>query len=252
MPGKVNLLLVEDNPMVREMLRQGLDPLCSVTTIPEGADALLKAIESPPDLIVSDYTLPGLDGRQLVEKLKSRPGTSKIPVIVLASRTDITEKLKMLQDSVEDFIEKPFFTKEAIKRIKRVIDRITLEKMAKEAPQEGVLRGSLAQMNIMDLFQSLEMGHKTCLLTLNNNGQSCKMYFNDGQVNHAVFGNNEVLGDDAVYKTMGWSDGSFAIDFNQSSPEQTTTKSTQGLLMEGLRLLDESNRGAEEENVLDS
>ena len=250
MPGKVNLLLVEDNPMVCEMLRQGLDPLCSVSTISEGADALLKAIESPPDLIVSDYTLPGLDGRQLVEKLKSRPNTSRIPIILLASRSDITEKLKMIQDSVEDFIEKPFFTKDAIKRIKRLVDRITLEKMAKEAPQEGVLRGSLAQMNIMDLFQSLEMGHKTCLLTLSNNGQSCKMYFSDGQVNHAIFG--DLKGDEAVYKTMGWNDGSFSIDFNQSSPEQTTTKSTQGLLMEGLRLLDESNRGSEEENVLDA
>jgi len=236
--------------MVREMLRHGLDPICAVSAISDGTDALLKAIESPPDLIVSDYTLPGLDGRQLVEKLKSRPNTSKIPIILLASRSDITEKLKMIQDSVEDFIEKPFFTKDALKRIKRLIDRITLEKMAKEAPAEGVLRGSLAQMNIMDLFQSLEMGHKTCLLTLTNNGQSCKMYFNDGQVNHAIFG--DVKGDEAVYKTMGWMDGSFSIDFNQSSPEQTTTKSTQGLLMEGLRLLDESNRGSEEENVLDA
>jgi CheY-like chemotaxis protein len=251
MASKVNLLLVEDNPMVRDMLRQGLDPLCTVTTVADGTDALLKAIEAPPDLIVTDYTLPGMDGRQLVEKLKSRGNTAKIPIILTASRSDVTEKLKMIQDSVEDFIEKPFFTKDAIKRIKRVIDRITLEKMAKEAPAEGVLRGSLAQMNIMDLFQSLEMGHKTCMLTLSNKGQSCKMYFNDGQVSHALFGNGELKGDEAVYKTMGWTDGSFSIDFNQSSPEQTTTRSTQGLLMEGLRLLDESNRGAEE-NVLDS
>lgn len=252
MAAKVNVLLVEDNPMVRQMLRQGLDPLCALTPVADGTDALLKAIEAPPDLIVSDYTLPGLDGRQLVEKLKSRANTAKIPVIIIASRADITEKLKMLQDSVEDFIEKPFFTGEAIKRIKRMIDRITLEKMAKEAPGESVLRGSLAQMNIMDLFQSLEMGHKTCLLTLSNNGQSCKMYFNDGQVNHAVFNNGEAKGDDAVYKTMGWTEGTFSIDFTQSSSEQTTTRSTQGLLMEGLRLLDESNRGAEEENVLDA
>ena len=95
------------------------------------------------------------------------------------------------------------------------------------------------------------MGHKTCSLTLKNGSETCKMFFSDGQVNHAVFGNGEVKGDDAVYKTMGWMDGSFAIDFTQSSNEQTPTKSTQGLLMEGLRLLDESNRGAEE-NVLDS
>jgi CheY-like chemotaxis protein len=251
MASKVKLLLVEDNPIVREMLRQGLEPHAAVTPMGEGADALLKAIEAPPDLIVADYTLPGLDGRQLVEKLKSRANTAKIPIILTASRSDINEKLKMLQDSVEDFVEKPYFIKDAVKRIKKVIDKITLEKMAREAPGESVLRGSLAQMNIMDLFQSLEMGHKTCLLTLTNNGQSCKMYFADGQVNHAVFGNGELKGDEAVYKTMAWNDGNFAIDFSQSSNEQTTTRSTQGLLMEGLRLLDEANRGAEE-NVLDS
>ncbi|HUR36704.1 MAG TPA: DUF4388 domain-containing protein, partial [Terriglobales bacterium] len=57
-------------------------------------------------------------------------------------------------------------------------------------------------------------------------------------------------GDEAVYKVMSWLDGTFSIDFTGSSKEQTTTRSTQGLLMEGLRLLDEANRGAEE-NVLE-
>ncbi len=249
MPASVSILLVDDNSMVLEMLRGALAPIATVTTVTDGADALLRVVETPPDLIIADYTIPGLDGRQLVEKLKSRTSTAKIPVIIVASKADITEKLKMLTDQVEDFIEKPFFLKETVSRIKKVVDKITLEKMAREAPGEGVLRGSLAQMNIMDLFQSLEMGHKTCSLTLTNNGQKCEMFFNDGQINHAIFGN--LVGDDAVYKTMSWTDGSFAINFTQSSPKQTTTRSTQGLLMEGLRLLDESNRDAEE-NVLDS
>jgi CheY-like chemotaxis protein len=249
MPASVSILLVDDNSMVLEMLRSALAPIATVTTATDGADALLRVVEMPPDLIIADYTIPGLDGRQLVEKLKSRTSTAKIPVIIVASKADITEKLKMLTDQVEDFIEKPFFLKETVTRIKKVVDKITLEKMAREAPGEGVLRGSLAQMNIMDLFQSLEMGHKTCSLTLTNNGQKCEMFFNDGQINHATFGN--LVGDDAVYKTMSWTNGSFAINFTQSSPKQTTTRSTQGLLMEGLRLLDESNRDAEE-NVLDS
>lgn len=248
MPANVNVLLVDDNPMIRELLRQALTPLCSLTLCTDGADALLKAIETPPDLIVTDYTIPGLDGRQLLEKLKARPNTAKIPVIMVASRADIAEKLKMLQDSLEDYIEKPFFIKDATVRIKKVIDKIALEKMAREAPGDSVLRGSLAQMNIMDLFQSLEMGHKTCKLTLSNAGEKCEMFFNDGQINHAVFGN--VKGDEAVYKTMSWTDGSFQIDFTGSSPENTTTRSTQGLLMEGLRLLDEANR-ENEENVLE-
>ena len=235
--------------MVGEMLRAALASYCQVSLIGDGADALLKVIETPPDLIVADYTIPGIDGRQLVEKLKSRPATVKLPIIMMASRADITEKLKMVQDSIEDFVEKPFFAKEAAKRIKKVVDKIALEKMAREAPGESTLRGSLAQMNIMDLFQSLEMGHKSCSLTLSNKGEKCQMFFSDGQINHAVFGSTK--GDEAVYKVMSWTDGTFSIDFTGSSPEQTITRSTQGLLMEGLRLLDEANRDSEE-NVLDA
>jgi DNA-binding response OmpR family regulator len=247
--ANVSVLLVEDNPMVGEMLRAAMANYCQVSVIADGADALLKVIETPPDLIVADYTIPGIDGRQLVEKLKSRPATVKLPIIMMASRSDITEKLKMVQDSLEDFVEKPFFVKEAAARIKKVVDKIALEKMAREAPGESTLRGSLAQMNIMDLFQSLEMGHKSCSLTLSNKGEKCQMFFSDGQINHALFGSTK--GDEAVYKVMAWTDGTFSIDFTGSSPEQTITRSTQGLLMEGLRLLDEANRDSEE-NVLDA
>src|SRR5436305_2532047 len=243
MPANVKVLLVDDNPMVLERLRQGLAPLATVHTASDGGDAMLKTVHEMPDLIITDYDKPGMNGRLLLEKIKARAATAKIPIILVASRADISEKLKMVQDNVEDFIEKPFYTKEACGHIKKVIDKIALEKMAREAPGESTLRGSLAQMNIMDLFQSLEMGHKSCKLTLTNNGQKCEMFFTDGQVNHAVFGS--LKGEEAVYKTMAWQDGSFAIDFTKSSSETTVTRSTQGLLMEGLRLLDESNRDAE-------
>ncbi|HYX68830.1 MAG TPA: response regulator [Terriglobales bacterium] len=249
MAGNVKVLLVEDNPMVLEMLRQALSPLGSVTCATDGADALLKAIDDPPDLILTDYAMQGMDGRQLVEKLKGRAATAKIPVILMASRADISEKLKMLQDMVEDFLEKPFFIKEAAGRIKRIMDKISLEKMAREAPGESVVRGNLAQMNVMDLLQSLEMGHKTCELVLTTNGERCEMYFSDGQINHAIYG--PLKGDEAVYKVLTWPGGAFQIDFTGKSSEQTITRSTQGLLMEGLRLLDEANR-EKEENVLDA
>jgi len=108
MPANVKLLLVDDNPMVLEMLRQGLAPLANVQTANDGADAMLKAIDDLPDLIVSDYDMPGMSGRQLLEKIKGRAATAKVPIILLASRADISEKLKMVQDNVEDFIEKPF------------------------------------------------------------------------------------------------------------------------------------------------
>jgi DNA-binding response OmpR family regulator len=249
MPADIKVLLVDDNPMILQMLRQALAQYSSVTTLTDGADALLRAIDEKPDLIISDCTMETMDGKQLLQKLKSRSATAHIPVILMASKAEITEKLKPLQDTVEDFIEKPFFLKEAAARIKKVVDKIALEKMAREAPGESVLRGNLAQMNVMDLLQSLDMGHKTCSLVLTNNGDKCELFFADGQINHAAFGG--LKGDEAVYKVLLWTGGSFEIDFNGSSREQTTTRSTQGLLLEGLRLLDESNRDTEE-NVLEA
>jgi CheY-like chemotaxis protein len=249
MPANIQLLLVDDNPMVLGMLRQALAPLANVTTAEDGGDALLKAIESPPDLIVSDYAMAGMDGKQLLTKLKGRQQTAKVNFILLAARADISEKLRQVQDSVEDFIEKPFFLKETVGRIKRVIDKIALEKMAREAPAEGVLRGSLQQMNVIDLLQSLELGKKSCLLTLTNSDDRCELFCSEGQISHAVYG--PLTGDDAVYKVLTWADGTFQIDFKGKSAEQTITRSTQGLLMEGLRLIDEANRDAEE-NVLEA
>ncbi len=254
MPNNVKLLLVDDNPMVLAMLQGALTPLAKVTTSNDSADALLKAVDDPPDLLVSDYRMPGMDGQQLVERLKSRPKTAGIAVILLASKADITERFSN-HEPVDDFVEKPFFLKDATQRIKRLIDKIALEKMAKTAPSDGVVRGSLAQMNVIDLVQSLEMGRKSCAMTLTLDRDKCEMYFKEGQVTHAVYGT--LTGDPAVFKVLGWTGGNFQINFDGKTSKQTTTLNTQGLLMEGLRMLDESKRddggaGEEEDVLLDS
>jgi CheY-like chemotaxis protein len=239
MANNVKLLVVEDNPMVLRMLQQALSPLAQVATAADAADALLKAVDDPPELLVCDYRLPGMDGRQLVEKLKSRPATANFSTVLMASKADIAERLSP-QDAADDYLEKPFFLKEATRRIKRMIDRIALEKMAKTAPSDGVVRGSLAQMNVIDLMQSLEMGRKSCQLTLTNEDDRCEVYFVEGQVKHATYGS--LAGDEAVFKVLRWTGGSFQLDFEAKTDKETTQLNTQGLLMEGLRLLDESQR----------
>jgi CheY-like chemotaxis protein len=243
MVNNVKLLVVEDNPMVLGMLRQALSSLAPVTTATDAADALLKAVDDPPDLLVCDYRMPGMDGRQLIERLKSRPATANFSAVLMASKADIAERLSQ-QDAADDYLEKPFFLKDATRRIKRMIDRIALEKMAKTAPSDGVVRGNLSQMNVIDLMQSLEMGRKSCQLTLTRDSERCEVFFVEGQVKHATYGS--LMGDEAVFKVLRWTGGNFQIDFDGKTDKETTQLNTQGLLMEGLRLLDESQRDAGE------
>jgi hypothetical protein len=146
------------------------------------------------------------------------------------------------QDAADDYLEKPFFLKDATRRIKRMIDRIALEKMANTAPSDGVVRGNLSQMNVIDLMQSLEMGRKSCQLSLSNEGDKCEVFFAEGQVKHATYGS--LVGDAAVFKVLRWTGGNFQLDFEAKTDKATTQLNTQGLLMEGLRLLDESSRDA--------
>ena len=239
MANDVKLLLVDDNPMVLNMLEHALTPFASVVSAGDAADALLKAVDDPPDLLVCDYRMPGMDGRQLVEKLKSRPATANFSAILMASRTDIDERLSP-QDAADDYLAKPFFLKGATRRIKRTVDRIALEKMAKTAPSDGVVRGNLSQMNVIDLMQSLEMGRKSCQLKLNHAGDKCEVFFVEGQVKHATYGS--LTGDEAVFKVLRWTGGNFELNFEGKTDQETTKLNTQGLLMEGLRLLDESQR----------
>jgi CheY-like chemotaxis protein len=249
MANDVKLLLVDDNPMVLGMLEHALAPFARVVSAGDAADALLKAVDDPPELVVCDYRMPGMDGRQLVEKLKTRPATSNFSAILMASRSDIDERLSP-QDAADDYIAKPFFLKEATRRIKRTVDRIALEKMAKTAPSDGVVRGNLAQMNVIDLMQSLEMGRKSCQLKLNNAGEKCEVFFAEGQVKHATYGSAQ--GDEAVFKVLRWTGGNFELNFEGKTDLETTKLNTQGLLMEGLRLLDESQRDAGGDAVAES
>jgi CheY-like chemotaxis protein len=90
----VKLLVADDNPLVRDLVVKGMEPYCEVETASDGADALLKVIDTPPDVILCDYKMPGLDGRQLFEKLHGREATRHIPFLFMA-RTWLESRRKL-------------------------------------------------------------------------------------------------------------------------------------------------------------
>ena len=238
----IKLLLADDNPLIRDLVCKALEPFCEVVAADDGADALLKVIDEPPDAILCDYKMPGLNGRQLFEKLRGRQTTRHIPFLFMASRADIEERLRPLVDGVEDFITKPFLVKDLVRITKRVVDRLHLEKLQSKGSRPGVIQGRLEEMSMIDLMQSLEMGQKSCRLVVKQGNETGELYFSGGQCRHAKSG--EVEGDDAVYHVLLWTEGEFEIDFNaaNASNRTTTTRNTTGLLMEAMRLMDEASR----------
>jgi hypothetical protein len=91
------------------------------------------------------------------------------------------------------------------------------------------------------------MGRKSCQLKLNNEGEKCEVFFVEGQVKHATYGS--LSGDQAVFKVLRWTGGNFELNFEGKTDQETTQLNTQGLLMEGLRLLDESQRDGAAEAI---
>jgi len=242
----VKVLVVDDNALILDLLMKGLTPHCDARAAADGADALLKIVDDPPDLVVCDYRMPGLDGRQLYEKLRGRQQTKSIPFIFLASRSDIEEKLRPIVEGVEEFIPKPFFLKDLVRRAKKVVDRLQLEKLQNRQVRPGVIQGRLEEMSIMDLMQSLEMGQKSCQLSIRHGEETGELFFASGQCKDARLGSLE--GEAAVFQAVRWLDGEFEIDFNRTAKRDTISRTTTGLLMEALRLVDEGQRdGANED-----
>jgi len=94
--------------------------------------------------------MPGMDGRQLFDKLRGREKTRHIPFLFMAGRADIEERLRPLVDGVEEFIVKPFLVKDLVRITKKVVDRLHLEKMQKHAARPGIIQGRLEEMSMTD------------------------------------------------------------------------------------------------------
>ncbi len=118
------ILIVEDEEPLAIMLRYNLEKEgFMVETAARGDDADLRFLENPPDLAVIDWMLPGLSGIELVRRLRARPETKKLPIIMLTARGEEPERVRGLATGADDYIVKPFSLPELLARIKALLRR---------------------------------------------------------------------------------------------------------------------------------
>jgi CheY-like chemotaxis protein/tRNA A-37 threonylcarbamoyl transferase component Bud32 len=113
-----NVLIVDDNEnnlaLLGDVLRGGLYRVRGATS---GAEALKIAASRPPDLILLDLQMPGIDGYEVCRRLKADPATRDIPVIVISALDDVNDKVKAFEAGAEDYVTKPFQAPEVLSRV---------------------------------------------------------------------------------------------------------------------------------------
>ena len=125
------ILIVEDEEPLTMLLRYNLEAEgYAVETAVRGDEAEIKISESPPDLVVLDWMLPGLSGIELCRRLRARAPTARLPVIMLTARGEEGERVRGLATGADDYIVKPFSVPELIARIGALLRRARPERIA--------------------------------------------------------------------------------------------------------------------------
>lgn len=118
------LLIVEDEAPIRMGLSAAMTRLgYRVIAAENGSDALLKAGENHPDLIISDIKMPVLDGIELKKRLSADSALSAIPLIYLSARTAVEERVTGIRSGADDYLTKPFDVEELAARVEAVLRR---------------------------------------------------------------------------------------------------------------------------------
>lgn len=121
MVNKQRILIVDDDENIAELISLYLIKECFETHIVYDGESALTAVDSfKPDLILLDLMLPGIDGYQVCRELRTRLQT---PIIILSAKGEVFDKVLALELGADDYVEKPFDTKELVARAKAVLRR---------------------------------------------------------------------------------------------------------------------------------
>ncbi len=125
------ILIVEDEEALTLLLRYNLEAAgYDVESVPRGDEADLRLREAVPDLVILDWMLPGVSGIELCRRLRSRPETRQLPIVMLTARGEESERVRGLSTGADDYVVKPFSVPELLARVSALLRRASPERVA--------------------------------------------------------------------------------------------------------------------------
>ncbi|MBI4817339.1 MAG: response regulator [Deltaproteobacteria bacterium] len=244
------ILLVEDDATVRTLVSAFLSKLGFVVdTANDGQEALKKAEESLPNVIVTDIMMPKMDGWDLVRRLRQDPRFCYVPIIFLTVHDSPDEILHGFRLGANEFLTKPFRMTKLARAVKRAIRRTSaLARMHESLTAEGKernLSGSLSQLSLATLLTVLNMEKRSGVIAVmpSDNLQVARLFLCAGEVVQAKLDGVEAIEHEQVlYLALGWQRGHFEYKPAEIDMEDFIESSVTHIIMESARRLDEANR----------
>jgi len=203
---KKRVLVVDHEPklcsiLTRVLSEQGYD----VQVADDGRRALEVIPQFNPHLVIADVALPQMDGFELCRRIRSDARFKAIRFIFLTAKDAREDEIEGLSVGADDYITKPL---DVDKLVARVHARLRwLDKVEESSASNGIISGSLAGRNLLDILQILELGQKKGELRITQDDKNVRILISEGEIVFAEYGTKK--GKLAVYTALNWPEGQF-------------------------------------------
>jgi len=245
-----SVLIADEDPAFRKYLAMPLAAQgFTIHEAADGAAAWQIAVQNRPWLILADVSMPELDGFEFCRRVRSHPMLSRLPLLFISGSDKYKDRYRALQIGADDFLSKNMPVRELLMRIQLLMTRYS--DLAAAEPKAGVAEGAGAFQGRIEVFgapallQMCGQGGLTGIFTsIAEDAQhtATVMGFREGHVVSATCGT--LAGPEAVYAFLAWTRGSFKFAPGDPGSGEPLAQSVEHLLLEGCRLLDESQLGS--------
>jgi response regulator RpfG family c-di-GMP phosphodiesterase len=225
-------LLVDPDPEETTVLELRLSEQGFEVKIARTISDALRLLEAGGvDLVVSEVDMPAGEGLALLEAARKEPWGKDVPWVVHTRRQGRAEAQRAFELGVLDYASKLAPTDVLVAKLKVMLDQRATGRM-----ERGV-SGDLEEMGLSDMIQVLSHGRKTGNLKIRSGGEAGEVHFLEGKIVNAAWRGRR--GTDAFYPMLRCKEGEFAFDPTFKPPNHAITDTTETLLLEGMRRLDE-------------
>lgn len=224
--GRRRIILVDDSASILSGLayQARLRSDVELETFSEPASALSRIRQSPPDALVTDLRMPAMTGLELT--IAARDIVPTLPVVVMTAYVTPHVRDELSGRESIEYLEKPFSLSALVAAVNRLTNSST-----------PGFTGSIYLPLLPDLIQLYALTQATGGLHISRESETGSIWFLNGEIVHASCEGTE--GEEAVYRLLQWTGGSFALEAESRPPQRTIHHTWQALLLEGYRLMDE-------------